>query len=359
MDAFLAALPRMRLQAHGVTDPCDDAVAVVRRLGAVQAQDYRASLWAVGSRTRAGTEADVERAIADARIVRTWPMRGTLHLLAAEDVRWMQRLLAPRAIARDGARHEREYGLDARELRRCRRAVENILGDGRPMPRPALYRALEAAGIATAGSRGLHICGRLAHDGLICGGPREGAQPTFVLCDAWLPDTAGPDGDEALGLLASRYIAGHGPATAHDLAWWSGLPVKQARAALAMVSSQLDTIDIGGTTYWQARDAAPAARSRSVHLLPAFDEYLLGYKDRTPVLEPAHHRRVFTINGIIHPCVLVDGMVAGLWPRSAGQGGAPMTLGLFRPLSDAERRGVRTAAKRYANFLGRTVDVIG
>jgi hypothetical protein len=352
MGSFIAALPRARLRVQGITDPGDDAVAVVRRLGAVQAQDYRASLWAVGVRMRAGTEADVERAIADARIVRTWPMRGTLHLLAAEDVRWMQRLLAPRAIARDGARHEREYGLDARELRRCRKAVETILGDGRPMSRPALYRALEAAGIATAGSRGLHVCGRLAHDGLICGGPREGAQPTFVLCDAWLPEkTVAPAREEALALLALRYIAGHGPATAHDLAWWSGLPVKQAQAALASVSSQLDTVDIGGARYWQAGDASSGARSRSVHLLPAFDEYLLGYKDRTPVLEPAHHRRVFTINGIIHPCVVVDGKVVGLWPRGAGQRDAPMTLDLFRPLSDGEQRGVRTAAKRYAGFL--------
>ncbi|WP_187775563.1 winged helix DNA-binding domain-containing protein [Luteimonas suaedae] len=333
-------------------------MAVVRRLGAVQAQDYRASLWAVGVRMRAGTEADVEQAIAEARIVRTWPMRGTLHLLAAEDVRWMQRLLAPRVVARDQARHEREYGLDARELRRCRKAVEKILGDGRPMSRPELYRALEDAGIATADSRGLHICGRLAHDGLICGGPREGAQPTFVLCDAWLPATGVPGRDEALALLASRYIAGHGPATAHDLAWWSGLTVKQARAALASVSSQLQTVDAGGATYWQTGDASPAARSRSVQLLPAYDEYLLGYKDRSPVLDPAHHRRVFSVNGIIHPCVVVDGQVAGLCPRSTGQGGASMALDLFRPLSDAEQHGVRTAAKRYAHFLGRPADVI-
>jgi hypothetical protein len=351
MNHERTALLKMRLAAqHLSADKANTPLAVVRRLLAVQAQDYHAALWAVGMRTRAATASTVEQAIAQRRVVRTWPMRGTLHFVAAEDVRWLQSLLAPRALARDAARHEREYGLDAKALRACRRVVERALRDGEPMSRPALYEALEAAGIATGGSRGLHILLRFAHEGLICQGPRIGRQPGFVWLDAWLPPTPVFTREEALAELARRYLAGHGPATAQDLAWWSGLTLTHARAALAAVSTELVELDIGGVRHWQVAGATAAPAARGTLLLPAFDEYLLGYKDRTPVLDPAHHRRVFTINGIIQPCVVVDGKVVGLWPRSAGPDGTPMTLDLFRPLSDAEQRGVQTAAKRYTDF---------
>ncbi|WP_167285344.1 winged helix DNA-binding domain-containing protein [Marilutibacter alkalisoli] len=343
----LTALLRHRFAAqHLSTGKAESPHAAVRRLLAVQAQDYHAALWAVGLRTSGATAATVEQALSERRIVRTWPMRGTLHLVAAEDVRWLQGLLAPRALARDGNRHEREYGLDTKAMRECRRAVERILRDGEPMPRPALYAALEADGIATGGSRGLHILMRLAHEGLICQGPRVGKQPGFVWLDAWLPPTPPLSREEALAELARRYIAGHGPATAHDLAWWSGLTLTDAKAALASVTSGLVGLDIDGIRHWQSHNAAAASSTRGVLLLPAFDEYLLGYKDRTPVLDPDHHRKVFTINGLIHPTVVAGGRVAGIWPRAA----AEFEPNLFRPLGEAETRSLKTASERHEQF---------
>lgn len=344
----LTALLRHRFAAQYLsTGKAESPHAAVRRLLAVQAQDYHAALWAVGLRTSGATAATVEQALSERRIVRTWPMRGTLHLVAAEDVRWLQGLLAPRALARDGNRHEREYGLDTKAMRECRRAVERILRDGEPMPRPALYAALEADGIATGGSRGLHILMRLAHEGLICQGPRVGKQPGFVWLDAWLPPTPTLSREEALAELARRYIAGHGPATAHDLAWWSGLALKDAKHALASVAPELTELEADGARYWLATDADAAGSARGVLLLPAFDEYLLGYKDRTPVLDADHHRTVFTINGIIQPCVIANGCVAGIWPR-AGMESEPT---LFRPFSETETRGLQAASERHKRFL--------
>lgn len=284
-------------------------------------------------------------------------MRGTLHFVAAEDVRWLQSLMAPRAQARDNARHEREYGLDARTLKACRRVLERALRDGEPVSRPALYQALEAAGIATANSRGLHILYRIAHEGLICQGPRLGRQPSFVWLEAWLAPVAPPSPalprDEALARLAQRYLRGHGPATVQDLAWWSGLTLKDSMIALQGAGARECEFEPAGVRYWRLEDdtdladAAGASAADQVLLLPAFDEYLLGYKDRTPVLDAEHHRKVFTINGIIQPCVIAGSRVAGIWPRAGSDAFEPT---LFRRLGGSQAQAMRAAAQRYASF---------
>lgn len=347
-------LTQPRLRQQGISTPLgDDPAATVRHLLAVQAQDYYGSLWAVGLRTSGAREADVERAIAERRIVRTWPMRGTLHLVAPEDARWMLALMASRAIARDRARQEREFGLDARTTGRCAEVITRLLEGGRQMTRGALYEALAERKIDTEGQRGLHILGRLAHEGLICQGPREGKQPTFVLLDEWIPETAVLDRDEALAELARRYFAGHGPATVQDLAWWSGLTVRDAQAAVDAAKPALAHRDHEGVRHWFAASAPePAPAPPAVHLLPPFDEYLVGYKDRGAALDAAHSRQVIGINGLFNPSLVVDGRVAALWKRTLGRQGATLTLTALRPLRKADRPALTRAAKRYGEFIG-------
>ncbi|HKP50326.1 MAG TPA: crosslink repair DNA glycosylase YcaQ family protein, partial [Gemmatimonadales bacterium] len=174
-----------------IRPPARDPAEVVAWFGAVQAQDYRGALWAVGLRTVDAVESDVELAIAERRIVRTWPMRGTLHFVAADDVRWMLDLLAPRIVHRHAGRLEREFELDAAALSRCRRIITTSLRGQSPRTRAQVYQALKEKGMSPEGQRGVHILSRLAQEGLICGGPREGKQPTFVLMDEWLPETRG------------------------------------------------------------------------------------------------------------------------------------------------------------------------
>jgi hypothetical protein len=346
----LPSLTARRLHAQGISAPAAASPAdAVRHLGAMQAQDYHAALWAVGLRTQGATRAQVEDAIQRGEIVRTWPMRGTLHLLAREDVRWMVALLAPRVQAANAARIARDLGLDATTLARGRHVVEHALAAGTPVARSALYACMDATGFASAHQRGLHLLNWLAHEGAICQGPRHGKQPTFVLMDAWVPASAPLARDEALHRLALRYLQGHGPATAADLAWWSGLTQKDALRALELAGSALEKETHDGITWWWRADAPLPARSRAIHLLPAFDEYLIGYRDRAPVLDAAHARRVIGINGLVAATAIVQGRVAATWKRA---GDSDVALDPLRALADAEHEGIRRAARRWRRFLG-------
>lgn len=342
-----------RLQAQGLLPPrFDTPEAAVAWLGAVQAQDWYGALWAVGSRLRAGSEALVEAAVAQGRIVRTWPMRGTLHFVAPADVRWMLRLLAPRVIAANRARIEREYGLDEAALRRSRKVLERALGDGAPMARSDVYAALDAAGIDSARMRGLHVTGWLSQQAVLCGGPRIGKQPSFVLLDAWVPPTPTKTRDEALHALALRYFRSHGPATAQDLAWWSGLTVKDAQLAASLAAPELAHAEFEGRRYLFEAAADAVAPASGVQLLAPFDEYLVGYKDRSAAVDPATTRQVIGINGLVNASVVIEGRVAATWKRSMGSGNVAIALTPLRPLKQRERAAIGKAARRYAAFLG-------
>lgn len=326
--------------------------AVVRHFAAVQGQDFLPAMWALGLRTEGATEAIVEQAINDRQLVRTWPLRNTVHFVTAEDIRWMLELSAPRAL-KDNAR-KRELGLDEAVFAQSRRVIERELQDGQPRPRPALRQALDDAGISTAGQRGIHIMAHLAQEGLICIGPRQGKQQTFVLIDAWLPPARPRTRDEALAELARRYFAGHGPATIKDYTWWSGLAAAEARAGLEMAKPHLAQETIGGETYWfdPAAPVGDAIPSPAAHLLPFLDEYLVAYKERSAVLPPAYNARVDSGGVMFHQPILVDGQVAGIWTRTLKKEQVVIETTLFRPLSDVEQVALGAAAGRFGAYLG-------
>lgn len=350
---MLPSLTARRLHAQGISAPAAASPAdAVRHLGAMQAQDYHAALWAVGLRTQGATRAQVEDAIQRGEIVRTWPMRGTLHFVAPADVRWMLQLLASRVITANRARIERDFGLDESTLKRSRRIVEKVLGEGQPIARTNLYAALDAGGIGTERMRGIHVTGWLAHHGVICGGPRVGRQPTFVLLDAWVAPTTPKTRDEALHTLALRYFHSHGPATAQDLAWWSGLTVRDAQLAAALAEPELQVLEVAGKRYLHGDTAEPMPAG-GVHLLAPFDEYLVGYRDRSAAVEPALSRQVIGINGLVNASVLVDGKVVGTWKRVLGRDGVSIDVAPFRALRRGEQAPLKRAMKRYAAFIGK------
>ena len=356
---FNVDITHTRLAAQRIAGQKFDTPAeVVAWLGAMQAQDYLAALWAIGLRMRAATQAAVEQAIAERRIVRTWPMRGTLHFVAAEDVRWMSALMTPRVIAGSAARLRREHGLDDAVLARCRKIVVKSLQGGQALTRGALYAALETAGIATAQQRGIHITGRLAQEGLLCLGPRADKQPTFVLLEEWVTRHRAPARDEALAELALRYFRSRGPATAHDFAWWSGLTLKDAQLGIELARTGLHQESIEGTAYWQG-DEIPATFENVANpqLLPSFDEYLVAYKDRSAALEARFNRQVIGINGLFNASVVVDGRVVGTWKRTLGKTSVAIELVPFRRLLKKERAAVEAEAQRYGNFIGLPVRV--
>ena len=350
-------LLQWRLARQGISSALTDQVAAtVRHLLAVQAQDHYASLWALGLRTRGVDESAVEVAVRERRIVRSWPMRGTLHLVAAEDLRWMLALMASRIIALDSKRIERDFGLHERALGPCREAVLRALEGGRCLSRPALYAALAERGIDIAGPRGLQILGRLAHEGLLCQGPREGRQPTFVLLEEWIAPQTAPDQDEALGNLARRYMAGHGPASVRDLAWWSGLTLRDAQRAWDLARPHFDVMQHDGVEYAFVEGALPAGKP-AVHLLPAFDEYLVGYADRSAMIAPADLRRVVGANGLFNPSVIIGGRVAATWKRELRKDRVEISCMPLRPMTASELKAITRAARDYGRFLGLPVQL--
>jgi hypothetical protein len=329
----------------------------VARLGALQAQDYPGAKWSLGLRCRPGiTEADVERAIADRQIVRTWPMRGTLHFVAAADVRWMLELLTPRVLAGSAARQQ-HLGLDDAVFARCKDAFAGALQGGKQLTRAEMYQTLERAGISTAEQRGYHLLWRTAQEGLICFGSHAGKQPTFALLDEWVPGTKRLERGEALAALALRYFTGHGPATLQDLCWWSGLSAADARVGLEAVKAHLMQETVDGKTYWLA-DSLPVSGDGvpRVHLLPGFDEYLLGYRDRSSALDPMHATKIVPgNNGMFMPTLVSDGRVVGTWKRTLKKRSLTATALPFDALRVDEEDAFADAAQRYGRFLAMPV----
>ena len=348
------SIAHRRLAAQRLTAPTFRTPAsVVSWFGAMQAQDYLGALWAVGLRMANATEDLVERAVADRSIVRTWPMRGTLHFVAADDVRWMLQTLGPRSLFRNARRLKNEFDLDRAVFARAEKVIVKALRDGRQIQREALYQLLDDAGIDTANQRGLHIVFQLAHQQLICFGVRQGKQHTFALLDEWIPATRSWTREEALAEAASRYFTSHGPATVRDFAWWSGLTAADSREALALAQSGLEQEVIEGRTYWFAapRGATTGPAPRS-WLLPAWDEFTVAYKDRTAVIDPAHRTLAVTRNGIINAAMVVDGRVVGSWKRALRSGQVIVTPEPFSPLPKAMKAVLGPAARRYGQFLG-------
>ena len=344
---------RRRLENHALARPWHGAPEeAVAWFGAVQAQDYLGSLWALGQRSRKTNEAAVEAAESRRAIVRTWPMRGTLHFVAAADARWMTRLLAPRVIARNAARIGREVDVDAELVARCRDLVTRELEGGKRLERSALYQLLEDRRIRTGGSRGLHILGWLAMEGTLCLAGRSGKQHTFALLDEWIPRTRPLVRDAALAELAVRYFTSHGPATLKDFCWWAGITVKDAQAATDAAAPRLARETVGKREYyWGAvRRRARRAPGPQVKLLPPFDEYTVAYEDRSLLL--AGGKRVSSM-GMLGPVVVVDGYVVGTWRRALEKEYVTISTKLLRALTRAEHQSLAAAIREFGDFLGR------
>jgi hypothetical protein len=331
------------------------AAELVAWFGAVQAQDYAGSLWAIGQRLPDALEVDVEAAVASRAIIRTWPMRETLHFVAAPDVRWMLALLAPRLPRRNAGRH-RHLELDAAVFAQARKLLARALRGGVRLTRAAAYQALEHGGISPGAQRGIHVLGYLAQEGLICFGPRDGKQLTFVLFEDWVPPCAVPSREEALARMATLYFRSHGPATLLDFAWWSGLPMKDARAAIHEAGDAIESDTRASPVTWTGKAAGARAGSRPrrrplAALLPPWDEYLVAYKDRQAAL--GHLTMDPPPMVIGNALVIVDGRVRGTWKRRLAPSGVAITLDFWSRPSESEKRATLAAVERYGRFVGR------
>lgn len=343
---------RLRLRGQQLTGERAGSVSdVVGRVGALQAQSTRAARLAVRPRSEGLDATAVDRACNEARsVVRTWAMRGTLHMLATPDVGWVVELYRPPPAI--PTRRQRELGLDTDLLTRALPAIREVLSGSGGLTRAALVSGLAGEGVVVdpRSQAPAHLVAYAARQGLICRGPDlTDDEPTYVLLDEWVGELPPVESDEALAALARRYVAAHGPVAPRDLASWSGLPAAVARRAFTLLADELREVDAAGERAWLPVTADPAAGDDApcVRLLPHFDAYLLGYRDREAILPSRFTRRVQAGGGFIRPTVVVDGRVAGTWSTRRTSRGTVVSVQPFErldarvwPLLEAEAHDV-------------------
>ena len=352
MDVREVAL--LRLAAQGLLGPgAERPRDAVAHLLAVQAQDLPGAWASVALRT-AGRDVAAVRADQDAGlVVRTWPMRGTLHLVPAEDAAWLVELCAGRQLAA-AARRRVQLGLEPAAVRRAEDVAQEVLrGDG--LTREELLARWETAGVPVEGGLGYHLLAHLAQVGLACLGPTQGRGDRVVLLAEWVPRPRRPSREEALAEVALRYLRGHGPATVADLQRWTGLTLRDVRAGVADVRDRLETVVVDGVEHL-LDPATPQVldryreQARAVRLLPGFDEVVLGYADRTATVPAEHAGRVVPgNNGVFRGTVLRDGRAVGTWRREGSGARRRLVAEPFAvPFDDAVAADVDAAARAVA-----------
>ena len=330
-----------------------NAKDLVGWMGAMQAQDYAMVKWAVGVRLPHSTDQAVETAVNNGEIIRTHLLRPTWHLVSADDIYWLLDLTAPRIKASLKPRH-RELGLSEAVMTKCRTVIENALSGGQHLTREALIAELQKANIATDNNRASHLFSRAELDGVICSGAIKGKKQTYALLEEWVPKTSPLPKEEALARLARRYFTSHGPATLQDFAWWSGLRVNDARQALESVQSNFVSKTIDSQPYWFTNTSSPPKTGQeSVYLLPAFDEFIISYKDRSASLPFENHSTAVSNNGIFRPIIVVNGQVTGIWKRTIKKDKVIVETEHFNQPNKITMELIEKAAQQYGDFLGK------
>jgi hypothetical protein len=333
-----------RLRAQLLVGPrATDPVAVAERLLAIQAQDLTGARLAVRARSSALTAADVDRALtADRSLVVTWLNRGTLHLARSEDYRWLHALTAPQQLTRTHRRLAEE-GVSEQDAERAARLIERALADEGLLTRRALRERLEAAGVPVRGQALPHLLGLTALRGTTVRAPVVDGEQAHVLVHDWLGPAEPVDRERALGELARRYLAGHGPADDRDLARWAGIPLGQSRAGLNAIASQIVQREDG---LLALRGHDPPSELPPPRLLGPFEPLLLGWVSREPIV--GARRDLVTVNGVFKPFLLVGGRAAGTWRRPAGD----ILVEPFEPLPAPVEEALRRDAEDVRRYLG-------
>jgi len=338
---------------------------VLRDVCGLQAQLLSAAGLGLRARSTGLRRADVTHALNTERsIVRTWLMRGTLHLIAADDLGLLLGLLGPVFAAANQARH-RQLGLDPDLKRRGVAAIRRILSEAGQLTRYEIVERLRRHGIELdpKTQAPIHLIAFAALQGVLClGSDRENGEPTYVLISDWLGRAPEPLRESSLGELARRYFAAYGPATVDDLVAWSGLPVAQARSAVAMAQPALAEVAFGGRAGLLSKDRLADMHQRptrpTVRLLAAFDTYLLGYRSRSLAVPAALERRLQRGGGWLHPAVVVDGRAIGAWALRKTGSRSQVMVELLRPGDRLTRNGIETDVADLSRFLELDLSVV-
>jgi hypothetical protein len=320
-------------------------------MGAMQAQDYGMVKWAIGVRLPNATDRLIETAINNGKIIRTHILRPTWHFVSADDIYWMLALRAAPIKASLRSRFS-QLGLSESIVSKSNTIMENKLQGGKHLTREDLLPELTKAGIPTDENRASHLLVWAELDGLVCSGAIKGRKQTYALLEERVPKTALPTREEALARLAKKYFNSHGPATLPDFAWWSGLSGKDASHALELVKLDFHSETIEAQTYWFPQNQTlPLAGKKAVYVLPAFDEYIISYKDRRAALPYEDFDKAVSDNGIFRPIIVVNGQVTGIWKRTIKKDKVLVETTFFKNPDNKTIPLIEKAARGYGKFL--------
>ena len=356
MEMDLAEISNRRLHNQLLVEPkFDTAKEVVAWMGAMQAQNYQMAKWAIGARLARATDTIVESAINRGEIIRTHVLRPTWHVVSADDMSWMLDLTASHIKSSLQARH-RKLEITEDVVKDSITIIENALGNSNHLTREELLTELQNAHIATEQNRGYHLLLRAEVDGIICSGKTTDRTPTYALLAERVPRKHVYSQDDALGRLAQKYFSSHAPATLQDFTWWSGLPARLAKRALEMVQSNFISETVDAKTYWfpDSRFSSTTA----VYLLPAYDEFLIGYKDKTVSLPFEDQRNNVHTNGVFRPIIVINGNISGIWKLTTRRNKVMVETNLFQPVEENTRKAIEKRAEMLGQFMGQTLEIV-
>ena len=326
-------------------------------MGALQAQDYSMSKWALGIRLQNSTEASINDEINSGAIIRTHLLRPTWHFVSSNDIHWILKLTAPR-IKTSLKHRDKQLELTDTIYHRCNKILEKSLRDYNHMTREELISVLKKSEIDVKDNRASHIFLRAELDGIICSGKQKEGKPTYAILEEWVSEHTKISRDEALKALARRYFTSHGPASIYDFTWWSGLTVRDAVLALEFNKENLTSVVMQNQTYWLADSySEPKPEFSTMFLLPAYDEFLISYKDRTAALTLADNKKTISNNGIFYPVILQNGQVVGVWKRNIRNNHVTISRNMFISVTPDLDKQILRSSIRYSDFIGKKIEL--
>ncbi|WP_293901312.1 winged helix DNA-binding domain-containing protein [Sporocytophaga sp.] len=340
-----------RLINHGLVNSrntsCEE---VVRKSGVIQSQDFPASKLAIGIRLPNSFESDIIRSINDGSIIRTSALRGTLHLVSSKDIKWILDLAGPAVITKMKKQYN-SVGLEEKIFSKAFKIFSKEL-DGKYLTRQELYALLMKNGISPEENRGVYLINRASLQNVICQGPmKDDKEITFTLLDSWAPKSPILERKDALHELAKRYFQSHGPATFADFVNWSGLSNADAKKAFESIQSEINKVSLNQSEYGYYDNIKVGPMPNKVYLLPAFDEYILGYKNRELFLDKEYSKNVITVNGLFYPTIIVKGKVIGTWKRSISKGKVNIEIQPFELSNKIKHSAIKEELKSLESFL--------
>ncbi|HVZ12713.1 MAG TPA: winged helix DNA-binding domain-containing protein [Patescibacteria group bacterium] len=353
MDPIASRLSNQRLLKNTLKNTHE----VVSLFGAVQAQDYAMAKWSLAKRAGGATEESVEKDFNDGKILRTHVMRPTWHFVAPEDILWIQELTSDRVKALL-AYYNRRVELTPELLKKTNSLLIKSLENKNFLTRGEIKKILDGVGITTDVQRLAHIVMWAELDGLICSGPRRGKNFTYALVSDRAPSTKRFSKDESLAKLALKYFTSHGPAQLKDFVWWSGLTTRDAQTALDSIKSKLEILTLDSKTYYSTRDLpTPKTQPLTPLLLSVYDEYFIGYTDRSLIYEKNDSFPAIG-NALLTCLVFLDGRVVGKWKRVIKPKHVEIKIDLTANINKAQKEAIEQEAEKFANFIDLPAKII-